>query len=489
MNLHPVTAFFRHLLTGRSAAGHGVHSPFVFDFLTEVVMGKSDPHIMGEVEMLRREMLADRRTVRVTDLGAGSAVHKGEERRISDIASAAALPARQAALLSRIAGYMSDMSLRAASPVRRTGEPDRERDPTDVSLRATSPVRRTGEPDRERDPTDVSLRAASPVGRTGEPDRERDPTDVSLRATSPVGPTGEPDRERDPTDVSLQATSPVRRTGEPDSQRATRVEAPQTKKPWIQLPDYESVSQAHKHNAEDTARRPSSRNQGIILELGTSLGITTLAMALAAPERRVVTIEGCPALAAIARENLLRHGAANAEVLNMEFSAALHRLKREGTEVSLAFIDGNHRGGALKQYARSIRAMGEEMIIVADDIHMNRDMYSAWCSLAEPDSSRAATGRKSFRSGVSSEAPPAIAQVPSVPGPPGPPAPSAPPAKAQVPAIPGPSGPPAPSAPPAMVHGPAIPGPSGPPSPALCTPPPPPLPPPSPPPPPSPLRQ
>ncbi len=242
MNLYPATAFLRHLLTARSTAGHGVHSPFVFDFLTRVVRGKNDPQIMGEVERLRREMLSDRRTVRVTDLGAGSAVHKGEERMVSEIAATAALPARQVALLSRIAG---------------------------------------------------------------------------------------------------QGT-------------------------WT--------------------KAPGTGGKGIILELGTSLGISTLALALAAPERRVVTVEGCPVLAAVARENLRNHGAAGAEVLNMEFSAALDLLKKEGTEVSLAFIDGNHRGEALQKYVMDIRAMGEEMIIVADDIHMNRDMYSAWCSLAAPAS-------------------------------------------------------------------------------------------------------
>ena len=245
MNLYPAKAFLRHLLTARSTAGHGVHSPFVFDFLTGVVRGKGDPKIMGEVERLRMEMLVDRRTVRVTDLGAGSAVHKGEERRVSEIAATAALPARQAALLSRIAGSLRGMT---------------------------------------------------------------------VRGENALGTSG----------------------------------------------------------------------QGIILELGTSLGITTLALALAAPGRRVVTVEGCPALAAIARENLRNHGAANAEVLNMEFSSALGLLRKEGTEVSLAFIDGNHRGEALKQYVRTIRAMGEEMIIVADDIHMNREMYSAWCSLVVP---------------------------------------------------------------------------------------------------------
>ena len=91
-------------------------------------------------------------------------------------------------------------------------------------------------------------------------------------------------------------------------------------------------------------------DQGIILELGTSLGITTLALALAAPGRRVVTVEGCPALADIARSNLSSHSANNAEVLNMEFGEALVKLRAAGTKVSLAFIDGNHRGEALKEY-------------------------------------------------------------------------------------------------------------------------------------------
>ena len=234
MNLYPATAFIRHLFSARSAAGYGVHSPYVFDFLTCVVRGTSDGHVIREVERLRHEMRADRRTLRITDLGVGSSGRTGQERSIHEIASTAPLPPRQAALLSRIAASMR------------------------------------------------------------------------------------------------------------------------------------------------------SRNSGIILELGTSLGISTLALALAAPERQVVTIEGCPELAGIARQNLLRHGAQNVEVINMEFSAALDHLKREGRNVSLAFIDGNHRGEALVEYARSIRAAGEEMIIVADDVHLNRGMYAAWSSLAIP---------------------------------------------------------------------------------------------------------
>lgn len=261
MNLYPATAFIRHLLTARSASGHGVHSPFVFDFLTDVVRGKSDAKIIAEVERLRQEMLADRRTVRVTDLGAGSVRGLGEERSISDIASAASLPPRQVGLLTRVAHW-----------------------------------------------------------------------EVRTRSKA-------------------------------------------------------------------TQYRENGRTQGsIILELGTSLGISTLALSLAVPEKRVVTVEGCPALAGIARDSLHRHGAANADVINMEFTEALDLLRHRGTTVSLAFIDGNHRGGALKQYAETIRSMGEEMLIVADDIHLNSDMYRAWRSLAS--SSIAAASLETFRFGI-----------------------------------------------------------------------------------------
>jgi len=149
---------------------------------------------------------------------------------------------------------------------------------------------------------------------------------------------------------------------------------------------------------QSNAMPPKQEGAGIILELGTSLGISTLAMALAAPDTRVVTVEGCPAMAEIARRNLRRHTAHNAEVLNMEFSHALKKLRAEGTTVSLAFIDGNHTGEALKKYVHQIMMMGEEMIIVADDIHMNRDMFMAWRSLAINETTPAAL--ETFRLGI-----------------------------------------------------------------------------------------
>ncbi len=102
MDLYPAAAYLRHLLTARSTAGHGVHSPYVYDFLTKVVRGKTDVKIVSQVESLRREMLADKRCIRVTDLGAGSVTRAGGERRVSEIARTAAMPAREAGLLARM---------------------------------------------------------------------------------------------------------------------------------------------------------------------------------------------------------------------------------------------------------------------------------------------------------------------------------------------------------------------------------------------------
>jgi precorrin-6B methylase 2 len=144
--------------------------------------------------------------------------------------------------------------------------------------------------------------------------------------------------------------------------------------------------------------RGKVKGDGIILEFGTSLGLSALAMALAAPDRRVVTVEGCPALAAIASENLKRYGAYNAEVLNMEFSAALDKLEKENIKIVFAFIDGNHKGAALMEYVSGIMKMGDEVIITSDDIHHSKDMFHAWRTIISSDS--AATTMEIFRFGI-----------------------------------------------------------------------------------------
>ncbi|MCK7534810.1 MAG: class I SAM-dependent methyltransferase [Marinilabiliales bacterium] len=72
-----------------------------------------------------------------------------------------------------------------------------------------------------------------------------------------------------------------------------------------------------------------------------------------------MTVEGCPATAEIARDNL-QHDTVHpmSEVVNAEFSEALEKLRNDGLNVSFAFIDGNHRGAALTEYVIKDRCYG-----------------------------------------------------------------------------------------------------------------------------------
>ncbi|MCO5240753.1 MAG: hypothetical protein M9904_11945 [Chitinophagaceae bacterium] len=64
--------YLRYYLTASNGSGHGVHSPFVFDFITSVLNDKRFFYAYDRIERLRRQALADNREVEVQDYGAGS---------------------------------------------------------------------------------------------------------------------------------------------------------------------------------------------------------------------------------------------------------------------------------------------------------------------------------------------------------------------------------------------------------------------------------
>ena len=82
---------------------HGVHSPFVYRLIDEVIYDFEPKKVYIEIEALRKQLLNDNRTINVIDLGAGSKVNNDQTKKISDIARNALKPPRLAQLLYRLA--------------------------------------------------------------------------------------------------------------------------------------------------------------------------------------------------------------------------------------------------------------------------------------------------------------------------------------------------------------------------------------------------
>jgi predicted O-methyltransferase YrrM len=115
-----------------------------------------------------------------------------------------------------------------------------------------------------------------------------------------------------------------------------------------------------------------------MLELGTSLGLSTAYLAAGAPQARLWTIEGAPAIADKARSNLVSLNA-KANILTGNFDDLLPDLLKKIPPVELAFIDGNHRCEPTLRYFDAIfRHAAPASTLIFDDIHWSAEMETAW---------------------------------------------------------------------------------------------------------------
>lgn len=232
LNSHLVKSWFRYMLTARNR--HGLHSPFIYKLADQVIYDRKASPDYEIVEKQRGRLLNDERSIRITDLGAGSQYGNRKEKKVAALARTALKSPRLAQLIYRLARYVCQ-------------------------------------------------------------------------------------------------------------------NAP---------PDH----------------RPT------VLELGTCLGITTAYLARACPSARVITIEGCPETATLARQ--LFAGApetARIESLTGNFDTVLPSLLTELPSLDLLFVDGNHREAATLNYFEAcLPALHEHSMIIFDDIHWSSGMESAW---------------------------------------------------------------------------------------------------------------
>ncbi|UAY52434.1 O-methyltransferase [Ferruginibacter albus] len=116
-----------------------------------------------------------------------------------------------------------------------------------------------------------------------------------------------------------------------------------------------------------------------IVELGTSLGITTSYLALGNDNATVYTCEGAPAVASIAEQNFDQLKVKNIEIAQGNFDETLPSVLTKIKNIDFAFVDGNHRKEpTLKYFHQLLQYSGDHTILIFDDIHWSKEMEEAW---------------------------------------------------------------------------------------------------------------
>jgi predicted O-methyltransferase YrrM len=245
--------YLHYYFTATNGKGHGIHSPFVFDFVTRVLNDRGPYPAWATIEGIRGRLLRDHRVLRIEDMGAGSA-HE----------DAGAHSAGNTAISEMRDVYAGVRSVGA----------------------------------RMRKVSDIARRAAKPP-KLGQ---------LLFRIAKHYEPA-------------------------------------------------------------------------MVLELGTSLGLSTAYLAMGAPAARVISIEGSESIREVAAENLLTLGL-TPELVQGNFDEVLEPLLSRIGPLGLAFVDGNHRYEPTLRYFHLLMAqMSAPGVLIFDDIHWSADMERAWAAI------------------------------------------------------------------------------------------------------------
>ena len=136
-------------------------------------------------------------------------------------------------------------------------------------------------------------------------------------------------------------------------------------------------------NPQYLSKRKEDRGLNIV-ELGTSLGVTTAYLATMNKGDKVLTFEGCNAVAEIAKENWKMLDINNIECRVGEVTEESLRLAVVDLQggLDVAFIDANHTYEGTKSYFNVLaEKVHEKTVIVVDDIHYNQAMEKAWMEI------------------------------------------------------------------------------------------------------------
>ncbi len=121
-----------------------------------------------------------------------------------------------------------------------------------------------------------------------------------------------------------------------------------------------------------------------LLELGTSLGLGSLYLAMPDSKSILYTIEGCEETAKIARQNFKNSGIDNIKLSTGNFDNKLPEVLKKIKKLDFVFFDGNHKKQPTLSYFRQcLSHITPDTVFIFDDIHWSKEMDEAWNEIKE----------------------------------------------------------------------------------------------------------
>jgi len=116
-----------------------------------------------------------------------------------------------------------------------------------------------------------------------------------------------------------------------------------------------------------------------ILELGTSLGITTSYLAAANQNSLVITMEGSPEIAKQAERHFQHIGLNNIEQVVGNFDSTLTNVLQKNKSLDFVFIEKAHQFDSTLKYFNLIKDnLKDQSVVVFGDIHQSKEMEQVW---------------------------------------------------------------------------------------------------------------
>ncbi|HYX08805.1 MAG TPA: class I SAM-dependent methyltransferase [Bacteroidales bacterium] len=92
-------------------SGHGIHSPFLYEFVREVLTSRKKPDIEKSIEKIRKKVKKDNTLVSEIEFGAGSGYKNKGQKTVSQIVNNSAIPLKYGRMLFRLTSHYSPKNI------------------------------------------------------------------------------------------------------------------------------------------------------------------------------------------------------------------------------------------------------------------------------------------------------------------------------------------------------------------------------------------